>query len=245
MFLKAIQILDLFSPSRRELGVVEVAELLGRPKSTVSGWMSAMEEAGLLDRNGKYGAYRLGACLIALGELSRTSNPIQRVALPVLQKLTQETQETSSLALPNGSYVVDAEVVESTRSVIHGGWLGKRMPLHATAAGKVLLAWRSPDLVRELLREPLERFTSKTISYVDLLLEELEKVREEGVAIAVGEMEEDLLGVAAPVRNFNNEVIAALTVGAPSSRASEEQISLLRRAIKEAGLDLSRRLGHQ
>lgn len=245
MLRKAIEVLGLFGPARREVGVVEAAELLGRSKSTVSRWLSAMEEAGFLDRDGVSGRYRVGMRLAALGELARQSTSLQRLALPALERLTRATGETSDLVVLAGSEAINVEMVESPRPVKHVGWVGRRLPLHATAAGKSLLAWQPDAEVRRLLRLPLERFTPATIIDLESFLAELARVREQGYSVAWAELEEDLIGVASPVRDHTGAVVAVLTIGAPISRVAREVLSRVAAQVMAESDSVSRALGYR
>ena len=140
MLRKAMDVLALFSLEKRELGVLEVADVLGRPKSTVSRWLAAMEQADFLDRDPETARYRLSLRLTALGDVARHTTTLQRSARPPLKWLAERTGETANLTLLIGTEAVNVEVADSPRPVMHVGWVGRRLPVHATASGKVLIA---------------------------------------------------------------------------------------------------------
>lgn len=238
-----MDVLDLFTPQRRELGVTEAASLLGRPKSTVSRWLSAMEDAGFVDREPVSGRYRLGMRLAALGQLARQSTSLQQHAHPHLVALAEATGETANLVLLSGGVAVNVEMVEGPRPIKHVGWLGRQLPLHATAAGKTLLAWLSPDIVDRVMRGPLVRYTALTVTAPSELREELARVREQGYAEGWGEFEDDLVGVGAPVRDHEEEVVAALTISAPMARMARSSVPLLARQVVLHAEGLSAALG--
>src|SRR2546425_1106961 len=144
-----MDVLSLFDPARRELGVLEAALWLGWPKSTTSRILSAMARAGFIDRDDGSRRYRVGMRLAALGVFAQQSTTLQRLVRPALEWLTADTGETSSLATLTGSEGVDIEVVEGSHWVKHADFVGRRFPLHATASGKVLIAWLSPDKSEE------------------------------------------------------------------------------------------------
>lgn len=241
---KAMAVLELFTTSRRQLGVVEIGELLGRPRSTVSRWLAVMEQVGWLDRDGDTGPYRLGIRLAALGELARHSTSLQLASRPFLEELTRVTRETASVNELLGSEVVNVGVVESPRPILQAGGVGIPLPLHATAAGKVLTAWRSKEEVLRLLPPRLEQFTTRTITDVDLFLEGLNDVREHGHAIAAGELADDLLAISAPVRDDTGRVIGAITVGGPIARLGDDVRAEVIERVKTAGAGVSRALGY-
>lgn len=244
MLEQAMEVLGLFTMTRRELGLADVARLLDRPKSTVSGWLSAMHEAGLLDRAGGPGRYRLGIRLTALGELAKHSTTLQDVAQPLLGQLARRTRETASVNVLIGTDVVNAMVVESPLPIRGAGGVGIPLPIHATAAGKVLVAWRPPEEARHLLPLRFHLFTPATIPDAATFLEHLAEVRAKGYAVADREMAPDLCALSAPVRDASREVVAAISVAAPSSRVEGSRIPALLEEIVETASEVSRLLGY-
>lgn len=243
MLQQAMQVLRLFSSERLELGVVEAAGLLGRSKSTVSRWLRQMTEAGYLERDPETGRYRLSMELAALGELARRSTTLQRVARPALVALVAEVEETCNLVILSGDAGVNVDVVQSPRPVQHLGMLGRRLPLHATAAGKVLLA-SLPAREREThLARPLPAYTSRTVTDPGLLRRELAEVVERGYALAWRELEEDMAAASAAVRDHRGRVVAAVAVSGPTSRLRRGDLDSLGRAAEGAAVRISEGLG--
>jgi len=245
MLRKAMEVLNLYSAERRELGVMETAQLLGRPKSTTSRWLAEMEQAGFLEREETTGRYRISMRLAALGELARQSTSVQRIARPALEALVAATGETANLVVLSGKEAVNVEMVESPRPVKHVGWVGRRMPLHATAAGKALLAWLPAKDIRARVKGPLAQHARATITSVAKYTRELEHVRSHGYATAVSELEDDLSAVAAPVFDHAGTVVGALTISAPISRVPRSALPTLAPAVVEAAQKVSAALGHK
>lgn len=243
MLHQAMEVLRLYSPARPELGVVEAAELLGKSKSTVSRWLRQMSDAGFLVRDAETGRYRPSMELAALGELARRSTNLQRAARPVLNNLVEEEKETANLVILSGDQGVNVEGVQSPRSVQHMGVLGRRLPLHATAAGKVLLSGMGPQDREACLGRPLEAYTPRTVTDPDLLRAELEEVWERGYAVAWRELEEDMAAVSAPVHDHRGEVVAAVTVSVPTGRWKRARMEVLGQAVAAAATRLSVELG--
>jgi DNA-binding IclR family transcriptional regulator len=243
MLRNAMAVLTLFSETRRELGVTEAAALLGRAKSTTSRWLTAMEDAGFLDRAGGEGRYRLAMRLAALGQLARQSTSLQQLARPRLEALAAATGESANLVVLDGAFAVNVELVESPRPIKHVGWLGRRLPLHATAAGKALLAWLEPAVAARHARAPFERLTPLTIVTAAAFRAELARVRRAGYASAWGEFEEDLVGIAAPVRDHAGDIVGALTISAPMARVPRKAVSRLAADVKREAAALTQALG--
>jgi len=241
---KAVRVLGLFSPSQPELGSAEIARLLRRPRSTTHRLVSAMEAVGLLDRDPATGLYALGLRLAEFGDLARQSRTLQRVALPLLRALATETGETTTLMVLSGSAAANLEVVESLHPVAVRALIGRQLPLHALAGGKVLLAWKPPLEQAELLSSPLKRYTPNTITQRDALHAELKRVRERGWAESREEWVAGVAGFGAPVRGKGGQVMAAVTLGCPAARATPRERNRLRRAVVKAADTISTALGY-
>jgi IclR family transcriptional regulator, acetate operon repressor len=245
MVSNAMQVLRLFAPERPELGVVEAAALLHKPKSTTSRWLRAMEEAGFLERDATSGRFRLSLVLAALGEVARESTSLQRLGRPILEALTERTGETSNLVVLDGNTGVNVEVVRSPQPVQHVGVLGRRLPLHATAAGKVLMAWLPAGQRDSLLAGGLPACASRTVIRRDALEEELARVRGKRFATAWKELEEDLAAASAPVRDHQGRVVAAMTTSGPITRITPDSLDQLADHVRKGADQLSAALGYQ
>jgi DNA-binding IclR family transcriptional regulator len=243
MIRKLDQVLALFSVLHTEFTGPEIASRLQRPKSSVYRLLLTLTEVGYLDQDPDTGRYRLGMRLAAFGDIARHSTSVQRLARPWLQGLIEATGELVDLTVLVDTRLITVEVLESLHPISVPGLLGAHPPVHATAAGKALLAWRPPGEVRRLLAPPLERFTPHTITDPGRLEIELAQTRRNGFAQARGEWFIDLASVGAPVRNHRGEVIAAIAVGIPESRCNRTKIAVTGRAAVHAGEHLSRQLG--
>lgn len=245
MLRNAMAVLDLFTLTRRDLGVIEAANLLGRPKSTMSRWLSSMESAGFLVRDRTTSRYRISMRMAALGEVARQTTTLQREARPILERLAATTGETTNLAILDGTVAVNIEGAVSPRPIMHVGWVGRRLPLHVSAAGKALLAWLDDADLMRILPEELERYTAWTITDIDLLRADLSRSVERGYTVAWAEMESDMVAVGAPVRDHSGLVVGALAVSAPTSRVSSESTTDLGTHVVSAAADLSASLGYK
>lgn len=243
MLQKLSKVLNLFSPDRAELSVRDIAKPFKWPKSTAYRILSRIQEIGFLDRDERTGLYRLGIRLAIYGELARHSTSLQRIVAPVLHRLSAATSETATLMLLNGHEGVTVDVVESFQPLMLPGLLGGRMPLHATAGGKALLAWAHPSRQDTLLRPPFERFTQTTITDPAELMRELEKSRKRGYTIVNGEHVENVVGVGVPIHDHQGGVPAALTVAGPRHRATGK-LEMMAAAAMAAAASVSATLGY-
>jgi IclR family KDG regulon transcriptional repressor len=243
VLLKLSELLSLFSAAAPELSVQEIARHFHWPKSTAYRIANRVVEARFLDRDERTGLYRLGIRLAALGDIARQSTSLQRVVSPALHRLSQTTGETSTLMLLNGSEGVTVDVVESIQPLMVTGILGGKMPLHATAGGKALLAWLPRDQQLALLHAPLRRYNSRTITDLPRLLLELDTARKRGYTIVNGETVDDVVGAAAPIRDHRNIVLGALTIACSRSRAAAKR-DLMAVAVMNEAAAVSAALGN-
>lgn len=237
-------VLALFSPERLELSVPDIARLLQRPRSTAYRLLAQIQAAGFLDRDEETGLFRLGIRLAALGEIAQRSTSLQRLALPVLRELSRQTGETATLLLlldGEGTAVLHSE---SALHLMTKGVLGRYWPLHASAGGKALLAWRPETEAKALLKKPLARYTPTTIVSVAALQQEWLRTRKRGYATVCGEFVQDVWGVAVPIFNYRGEIEGAITLGGPSSRVTKARLPKLGKILITSGRDLSRALGY-
>jgi DNA-binding IclR family transcriptional regulator len=218
---RALKLLGTFAEEGEELGVTELAARLDVHKSTASRLAATLEARGFLERSERE-AFRLGPELARLGRLARSGRDLVSLARGAMERLTGETGETVNLAVLDGEEAVNVSQVDGRHIVGVGSWTGRRTPLHCTANGKVLLAWsgvRPP--------EGLAAFTTRTITSPEALRIELERVRELGYATALGELEEGLHALAAPVLDRSERCAAALSISGPSYRMPARRLAHL------------------
>jgi len=218
---RVLALLTSFDDTRTEQGVTELAQSIGVHKSTASRLAAVLERAGLLSRHGR--RYRLGLETVRLGALALRDFDFVAGMRPAMERLSAQTGETINLAVPDGPAIL--HVAEVPATFILGcstGWTGRRTPPHAAANGKVLLAYGSVPVPRRL-----DRYTADTITDPAALAAELARVRASGWAAAVGELEEGLVAVAAPVFDAAGACVAALSVSGPAFRLPPDGLAEL------------------
>jgi DNA-binding IclR family transcriptional regulator len=180
----------------------------------VSRLLATLAAARYVEHVPETGRYRLSPRLVELGNVVLGRLDLRELARPHLQALVQETGETATLSAPGEHDAVTIDFAHSSSAVQSVAQLGRPSIGHATAAGKVMLAFGQV----ELPEEPLQAFTPRTIATRDALERELERVRRRGFADARDEREVGLSAVAAPVRGSRGELAGILGVQGPSSR---------------------------
>jgi DNA-binding IclR family transcriptional regulator len=210
---RAVEVLDVLAEAGTELGTNEISRRTGINVSTISRLLSTLTATGLVQHLPSTGRYRLGVHLLQLANAARSSLDLRTVARPYLEELTALTGETSTLSLPGEHDLLTIDFVQSPYSVRSVAEIGRNSSAHATAAGKVFLAWggRLPD-------GDLTVYTERTIVDRDALAEDVAKVTQRGWAQAIGEREDELNAVAVPVLNPANQLHAVLGVQGPAVR---------------------------
>jgi IclR family acetate operon transcriptional repressor len=234
---RAIELLNALADSEAGLGVNELARRIGVNPSTASRLAATLEAGGLVERS-EGGPYRLGLRLVALSDRVLGQLDVRQRARPLLARLAAQTGETTTLSVPSGDEPVTVDFVPSASSVVSLARLGRPSVLHATAVGKVVLAFGDRARPGELTA-----YTQRTITAPDALASELDAIRSRGYAEAIGEREADLGAVAVPVFGRGAELVAVLGVQGPAARLPAGTRRALRPLLLQAAAELSGQLG--
>ena len=214
---RALSLLDELLDSEEGLGVNELARRIGVNASTASRLLATLESAGVVQRDG-HGPYRLGLHLVTLADRVLSRLDLQALARPVLLDLMEQTGETSTLSLPGERDAITVDSVPSRFSVVSMARLGRPSVAHATAVGKVMLAFGTGELPRERGLRPL---TDRTITDRERLAQEVAAVRERGYGTVFGERDVDVNAIAAPVFGRGGALAAILGIQGPASRLED------------------------
>lgn len=237
---RALSILELLSQSRSGLSLPEIVQQSKLPRSTVHYLVVTLERRGYLQRNERTSRYLFGLNLVRLAHSAVGALNLRQQAAPHLQALMQRTQLTVHLAVLSDNEVVLVAKHDLAQGSRMASWIGKRMDVHCTALGKVLLAHMPEAEVERTLREHgLPRHNDNTIASPRKLREELAKVVRLGYAV---DDEEDELGsrcIGAPVREVSGKVIAALSVAGTCAEINAGNIDQLVPSTIRAAAQLS------
>ena len=240
---RALRLLALFREVDHEYRVGEISNMLGVDKSIASRLAATLANRGFLERAPESEAFRLGPEVVRLGMLAMgSSHNLVELARGTMERLAEETSETVNLARIEDGKTVNIAQVDGPNLVGLGDWTGWKTESHTTANGKVLLAFAENPL-EDLLEDPLEAFTEQTITSVDVLRSELERVRSEGWASALGELEEGFNGVAVPISDASGRCLAALSISGPVYRMPPKGLPELAASAKKAAEEIGARLG--
>ncbi|MBI2238114.1 MAG: IclR family transcriptional regulator [Actinobacteria bacterium] len=241
---RAAFVLEILADARRDLGVTEIARALGVHKATASRILGTLAGRRLVERVATTGRYRIGVGLIRLAGSAMAGLDVIHQARPVLEELSDRTTETVNLGVMDEDAVLYVDQVTGGHAIVMANWVGRRSPVHCSSSGKVLLAFGEEAQRERILRRPMERLTKNTITDPDRLRAQLAEVRRSGYARSVGELEDGLNTVAAPVWT-DGRVVAAVSISGPSFRVPARHLPRLGRLAADAGEGISRRMGHR
>ncbi|MFC5186452.1 IclR family transcriptional regulator [Actinomadura harenae] len=221
---KVMGILDAFAPGDVRLTLSEICRRAGLPPSTGHRLVGELTAGGFLERTPDDGTYRIGTRLWRIGSRAPAVTGLRELALPHMEDLYEATHDNVQLAVLGGGRALFVERLRGRRSVPVVTRVGSDLPLHATGAGKVLLAY-APAAVREaVLAEPLTRHTSATLTDPEALRRDLAATRRRGYATTRDEMTAGAFSVGVPVRDRDGAVVAALSLVARSRGADPRRL---------------------
>ena len=247
--LKAVRILDILN-EKGPLGFIEIFKRTPIPKSTLFKILATLEEAGIVVRDQESARYRLGMKLIEWGGGARSQLEVRDIARPLMRTLSEEIDCTVHLTVIAHHEVLPIESIES------GNWywhhfkypvaIGISAPMHATGAGKAILAFLKEEEIQVIIREKgLRRFTDNTITQIDALQEELENIRNNGYAVSDAEHDDLIRSVASPIRDQDGRVVAALSALGIVSRLTFEKIDTIAPRVRASADEISRLMGYR
>ena len=210
---RAFRVLDALADGS-DLGTNEIARRTGIDASTVSRLLATLASARYVEHVAASGRYRLSLRLVELGNAVLGRLDLRALARPHLEALVRVTGETATLSAPAEHDAVTVDFVHGSSAVQSVAQLGRPSIGHATAVGKVMLAFGAVALPAD----PLAGFTPRTITTRERLVEELGRVRRRGFAEARRSAEEGLAAIAAPVRDSRGELVGIVGLQGTASR---------------------------
>lgn len=235
---RVLTLLTAFTAPDTQLSLSELARRSGIPKPTAHRLVAELVEWGVLERGAK-GEVRVGLLLFELGQLASRQRTIREAAQPFLADLHEATGLTTHLGILDRDSVVYIDKIPALDGPQLPSRVGGRMPLYCTAIGKVLLASAGEELIRSVVGGELKRRTPYTLCVPGLLLQQLERIRQTGLAYEQEESTRGVVCVASPITSRGGNVVAALSISGWSNRI---EIPKSGQAVRTAALALSRQI---
>jgi DNA-binding IclR family transcriptional regulator len=242
---RALQIMGCFDDEHPERGISDIAQAVGLHKATAHRIVTTLVNYGFLERVEDGQKYRLGLELPNLGYKVLRRMDLRREAVPFMKQLVAEWDETCDLSIFDQGQAFYIEIIRGTRALTISAAVGQRLPAHATASGKLFLAHLPENQMNEILDQPMQTFTEKTITLPEELRAQLVEICKQGYAIDREEYEPGVCAVAAPIFNRSGKIIAAIGGPSPISRMTDERIVQIAEAFKGAAKEISHRMGYR
>lgn len=243
---KAMDILDCLAAEAVPLSAIELSRKLGISRSTAYRLLTTLSTGGYVTQDvASPEKYRLGYKILELASNLLNSIELRQQALPILKELRDFANETLHLVVIERGQVVYIDKLECSQAVRMHSSIGRLGFVHSTAVGKAMAAFMPKDTLASIIElHGLPALTPNTITDEASLLQELDKVREQGYAIDDVENEEGIRCVGAPVFGYEGEPVAALSLSGPAFRMTSERVEELSEAVRMTAARISRELGY-
>jgi IclR family KDG regulon transcriptional repressor len=242
---KVFLLLDAFTPDTPEWSLADLSRHAAMAKPTVHHIMMTLVEGGWVDRHPENKKFRLGAKLWEKGWLAINQLGVRDVARPYVEALVEECGETVRLGILDTAdprWVIYVDRVESQHAVRADSNGAVRAPSYSVATGKAMLA-HNPEVVKKIMARPLRGYTDGTLTDAAALLRDLAQTRERGYSLNQGEFRNEVVGMAAPIRDHAGRAIAAIGISGPAYRLGPAVVKRIAPSVVAAAAEISRRMG--
>ena len=240
--IRTFDILCCFDERHPELSLGEIVKLTNISSATIHRFLLTLEEVGAVARNSN-GSYQLGMLIADLGGRILQSHVLNNIVQPYVEPLVTKFSETVHVAVLTGDLVSYIGKGESTRSLKIDTYIGKQLPAYCSGVGKVLLSGLSNGAFDDYLKRiKFRQLTHKTITSTEALRFEIEKIKQQGFGIDDEEAEEGLRCIATPIYDFNNRVMASISISGPTTRLNWNSTHEYINDLKEAAKLLSKKV---
>jgi DNA-binding IclR family transcriptional regulator len=234
---RALDILFVLTDAESTMSVSEIADKVGIPESTAYRLLQTLERKGIVERK-SVGQIGLGLRILDLARSlhQQIDGELFNVARPIMERLTEQTNESSLLCVRTGVQAICVQNVETRQMIRMSIENGKIMPLHRGASGKAILAFENGRTRDQVLSAISDDNVKSSVST------ELARTREMGYSFTIGEVDPYIFGIAAPIFDTNRRVIASLTIGGPTVRMPSGDNNRLIQSVVEAADEISARM---
>ncbi len=240
----ALKVLESFNVDNTQKRVTQIAQELNLAKSTVSRLLKTLLNEGYVKKNHETQKYSLGNKILTLYSALMSNLEIVKEANPILENLAKQTSESIQLAEFEGSNIIYMEQIESSYPIQISAHVGKTNPIHCTSSGRLLLAYQDIDTIETVLSKDLKKYTSSTVTDPNTLKKELLEVRSLGYCYIENEFIDGIVSIAAPIRDYNKNVIAAVSLVGPIQRINGVKIQSYINKVVQASEEISQNMGY-
>jgi IclR family transcriptional regulator, pca regulon regulatory protein len=222
-FAKGLSVIETFSAERPKLSISEVSAITGLDRATARRCLLTLNELGYADYDGKN--FSLTPRVLRLGTSCLATMPLPRIVQPLLDKLSNEIGQSTSVSILDGGEIVYVARAAQQRLMSINLMAGSRLPANCSSMGRVMLASLPDTEVRKILKaNPPTKRTTKSITSLKAILDLVQQARRDGFAIVDQEIEIGLRSIAVPLYDSRGQTVAALNVGVAAVQDSAEDL---------------------
>ena len=241
--LKAIDVMNVFSPAEPCLTLALISERLQMPKSTTHNLLNTLASRGFIEKLNDDN-YALGTAVISLTQASRVNAELRDRAAPLLRELADVTKESIYLTYLDGDYVLYIYAIETSDRLLARSAVGDRVHPHCTGVGKAMMAALPQRHIEEIVaRTGLPRFTENTITDLEALQNVLTETRARGYSIDNQEHEQGTYCIGAVIRDSHGKAIGACSISGSDPDIIDKRASALSSSLLYTAQEISRRMG--
>lgn len=228
----ALNLLSYFDATNPQWGVRELAKVSGLNSSVVQRMLATYADHGFLVQKQPSRKYALGMAFIEYAQRLRQNLHLSDLVRPLMQSIANNASESVFLTIKNGTHALYMEIVETNASIKFSVNIGTQVALHVGANAKVILAYMPEAEQAEIFKSPLERYTDKTVTDVEILKIQLAKIKQDGWSYTRAEYADDAYGIAVPLLNSEQQILGSLGISGPISRLDESRVESLVGCLK-------------
>jgi DNA-binding IclR family transcriptional regulator len=217
----ALDILESLADDSIDSTLPSLAEKLGISRNKAFRLLATLENRGLVQREEHSGVYRIGLNTVGLAQRFIKGASLIKHAHPVMEELAKRHDEAVYLTVLMGEDVLFLDMVDCAQSVKAAPLVGKKFPFFTNAAGKVIKALESGDLLEKFLRKSKRKLAPEELQRLE---NEMDEIRRKGVAVDCGGLGEGIIGVAVAVKDYAGKVVGAITVLGPAFRLLTDRV---------------------
>ncbi len=212
---KAFELLELLAENSGVHSLAQLAQRVGLSRNKTFRLLATLAEMGFVDRDESVGTYRLGVSSVTLAQKLLMNSNVVNHAHPIMEQLARKHDEAVYMTVIKGDEVLFLDMVDCDQQIKATPLVGKRFPLFTNAAGKVMKALDSRELLEKMFRKSGRKADP---SDMERLASELNEIRSRGVAVDCGGLGDGVISVAVAVRDYAGKVVGAITMLGPSFR---------------------------
>ena len=238
---RALAVLEMLAIQPMSIQELEVKTGLNR--TTVARLVQTLAAREYIEKAEQSNRYRIGLKVVEIGSIRLNQMELKTEAIPFLRELSQKLNQVCHMGQLSHGEVVYIEKIEPIASIRMYSAIGKRVPMHTTSLGKMLASDLTDEAVREILKtKGMRRYTDHTIVDMDVYIDEISRVRQQGFAMDNAENEADIYCIAAPVRDYRGKMIAAIsTTNTTHKRPPDADVIEM---VKSTAQNISARMGY-